>query len=104
MIIHQQLRRIYRGARLVWVEDGPAQEMTPEQLYKHWLPYVDLFIFADMDDDCSGTVCARMNVFKRASILTDDIDSVRAVNQKWRLAYIRRRHHEYSTSFVEKAS
>ena len=103
MIIHQPLRRIYRGSELVWVEDGPAQEMTPEQLYKHWLPDVGSYVFAEIHEDCSGTVALQMCNYKRATILTDDIDSVRVVNQNWRWAFIRRHRHEYSTSFTEEA-
>jgi hypothetical protein len=101
MIIHQPLRRIYRGSELVWVEDGPAQEMTPEQLYKHWLPDNWSFIFAEMDDDCSGTVCARMELYKRAAILTDDPESVRIVNKNWRWAFIRRNIHKYDPNIEE---
>lgn len=101
MIIHQPLRRIYRGSELVWVEDGPAQEMTPEHLYKHWLPDIGSFVFAEMNDECSGTVSARMSVWKRAEIITDDIESVRVVNQNWRWAFIRRNHHKYDPNIME---
>ncbi len=102
MIIHQPLRRIYRGSELVWVEDGPAQEMTPEQLYKHWLPWCNTFVCADVFMDGSGVVHTQ-TVTMRATILTDDIESVRVVNQNWRWAFIRRHRHEYSTSFTEEA-
>ena len=102
MIIHQKQKRVYRGSGLVWVDDGEPDVMTPEQLYYHWLPDVGSYVFAEIDDDCSGTVALQMCNYKRATILTDDIDSVRVVNQKWREEFIHR-DHQYKHSFTGSA-
>ena len=101
MIIHQKQKRVYRGSGLVWIDDGEPEAMTPEQLYKHWLPWIGSFVCAEVFMDGSGVVETQMSAM-RSTILTDDIDSVRVVNQNWRLAFIRRHRHEYSTSFTEE--
>lgn len=100
MIIHQKQKRVYRGSGLVWINDGEPEEMTPEQLYKHWLPWVGCFVQADVFMDGSGVVYTQI-VTMRSTILTDDIESVRVVNQNWRWAFIRRHHHEYNQNIEE---
>ena len=100
MIIHQKQKRVYRGSDLIWIDDGEPEEMTPEQLYKRWLPWAGCFVSVDVFMDGSGVVYTQIGAM-RATILTDDIDSVRIVGQNWRWAFIRRHHHEYIGSMEE---
>jgi len=101
MIIHQKQKRVYRGSGLVWIDDGEPEVMTPEQLYKHWLPWSNTFVCADVFMDGSGVIYTQ-TVAMRATILTDDIDSVRVVTQKWREEFIHR-DHQYKHSFTGSA-
>lgn len=101
MIIHQKQKRVYRGSGLVWIDDGEPETMTPEQLYKHWLPWIESFVSAEVFMDGSGVVHTHLCAM-RATILTDDIDSVRVVNQKWREEFINR-DHQYKHSFTGSA-